>query len=129
VRNTAKVLTAVLTLALFLCPLTGRPQERPVKVAPGDLVTDYHGVKVANPYRALENLKSSGTQEWAAAQAAYTRRQFDRLPGRKALLDRITALDAERSAVITSLSVTPTGQWFYLKRSGGCSHVREIPVS
>lgn len=116
-RHPTRVIRAAFLLALG--PALGWAQDvRPPVAPPSALVTDYQGVHVADPYRALEDLKSPETQAWAAAQAAYTRRQLDRLPGRRALFDRIVALDAERSPVIVSLSVTPKGQWFYLKRLG-----------
>ena len=117
-RSSQRLLAAAL-LALALCPLHSGAQEAPLKALPGSLVTDYQGVQVADPYRALEDLKSNDTLAWANAQAAYTRSQLDHLPGRKALFERVAALDAERSPVIQSLSVAPSGQWFYLKRLGG----------
>jgi len=115
----SKRLLAASALALVLWPLSGQSQEAPAKAVRGNLVTDYQGVQVEDPYRSLEDLKSSDTQAWAAAQAAYAHSRLDQLPGRKALYDRVAALDAERSPAILSLSVTPKGQWFYLKRLGG----------
>ena len=35
-----------------------------------DVVDDYHGTKVADPYRWLEELDSKEVREWAAAQTA-----------------------------------------------------------
>ena len=91
-------------LGLALSPVSSFSQEPPPKAVPGNLVTDYQSIKVEDPYRALEDLKSGETQAWAAANAAFARHQLDRLSGRKALFDRITALDAERSPVIQSLT-------------------------
>ena len=117
--RTLKRFLGALVLGLALSPVSSFSQEPPPKAVPGNLVTDYQSIKVEDPYRALEDLKSGETQAWAAANAAFARHQLDRLSGRKALFDRITALDAERSPVIQSLSVTPSGRWFYLKRLGG----------
>ena len=64
-------------LVLALSPASSFSQEPPPKAVPGDLVTDYQGVKVEDPYRALEDLKSGETQAWAAANSAFARRQLD----------------------------------------------------
>jgi prolyl oligopeptidase len=93
------------------------PASRPA--VRGDLVTDYAGVKVADPYRALEDLRSPATRAWAEGQAARTRRQLDALPGIKALRTRVAALDADRTAGVRDVQVTRGGRWFYLKRKPG----------
>lgn len=116
-RTSNRVLVVAM-LAVSIQSIGRAASAPPTAADRGDLVTDYHGIRVADPYRALEDLKAPRTQEWASAQAAFTREQLDRLPGRKALFERIKALDAERSPFVSSLSVTPKGQWFYLKRLG-----------
>src|SRR3954466_1252050 len=70
------------------------------RAVPGALVTDYHGVRIADPYRALEDVDAPATRAWAEAETAYTRAQLDRLPGLPALRRRIAALDADRAAQI-----------------------------
>lgn len=94
------------------------PVAAPV-AAPGDLSTDYHGVPVADPYRALEDLQSPATQAWAEGQAAYTRRTLDRLPGRAPLLERLAQIDKSLPGQVVSLSISTSGRWFYLKRLPG----------
>src|SRR6516162_8978405 len=43
-------------------------------------VTDvYHGVKVTDPYRWLEDAKDPAVRKWTAAQNRYTRAYFKRL--------------------------------------------------
>ncbi len=91
----------------------------PPKAVLGDLVTDYFGTKVADPYRSLEDRAAPATQAWAKGNADYTRSQLDQLPGLKAMRERINALDADQSPAIRRLQVTPRGQWFYLKRMPG----------
>jgi prolyl oligopeptidase len=121
---TAHRVFLAVVFAWLLAPLPIGAQDLPLKAAPGNLVTDYQGIQVEDPYRALEDLKSEQTQAWVASNAAFTRSRLDSLPGRKALFDRITALDAERAPAILSLTLTSNGRWFYLKRLGGESAAR-----
>ncbi|NWK96878.1 S9 family peptidase [Sphingobium lactosutens] len=59
-----------------------------------DLVEDHFGVKVADPYRWLENdLRADpAVRDWVAEENALTRRYLDGLPGREALKTRMQAL-------------------------------------
>jgi prolyl oligopeptidase len=103
-------------VALALAAPAFADDALPPKAPRTDLVTDYSGVKVADPFRGLEDLKSPQVQAWAQAQAAYTRRTLDALPGLQKLRDDITALDGERPPVLRNVQVMPDGRWFYEKR-------------
>ena len=50
------------------------------------------GAAVADPYRWLEDAKSSEVQAWMSAQDEYARSQLASLPGREALTARLKAL-------------------------------------
>ena len=66
-------------------------------------VTDtYHGVKVVDDYRWLENGANPRVEAWSAAQNARARKLLDGIPGRKALAARIERLVAARPASIDS---------------------------
>ncbi|HYL71757.1 MAG TPA: prolyl oligopeptidase family serine peptidase [Candidatus Dormibacteraeota bacterium] len=56
------------------------------------VVEKLHGVKVADPYRPLEELDAPATRAWVGAQAQLTQRYFATLSGREALRVRIAAL-------------------------------------
>ena len=115
----------IATLSTFASiSVISHAQPLPLKAVPGDLVTDYFGMKVADPYRALEDRTSPTTQEWAKGNADYTRAQLDQLPGLKAMRERINALDADQSPLIRRLQVTPRGQWLYLKRMPGANFTK-----
>jgi prolyl oligopeptidase len=63
-------------------------------VAPVRAVTDdYHGTKVVDPYRYMEDLKDPEVQIWFKGQNDYTRAVLAGLPGRAQLLMRIRELD------------------------------------
>ena len=59
-----------------------------------DLVEDHFGVKVADPYRWLENdLRADpAVRDWVDQENSLTRRYLDELPGREALKGRMQAL-------------------------------------
>jgi prolyl oligopeptidase len=75
-----------------------------------------HGVAIADPFRALEEVQSPESQAFFRDQAAKTRAALDALPGRAALLDRIRELSRSGTA-ITALKLTPN-RIFYLRRRG-----------
>ena len=62
-------------------------------VAPVRPVTDtYFGTPVVDNYRYMEKTDDPEVKAWMKGQADHTRAVLDSLPGRAALLDRITAL-------------------------------------
>ena len=86
-------------------------------VAPVRAVTeDYFGVKVVDPYRYMENLKDPQVEAWFKGQNDYTRAMLARIPGRKALLERIKTLDESAPARVFDLRRLPDGRYFYQKR-------------
>ncbi len=60
------------------------PQTRKV-----DHTDVYHGVRVADPYRWLEDPDSPESRKWIEAQNGYTRSVLDKRPGREALRRRL----------------------------------------
>ena len=57
-----------------------------------DQTDDYHGTRVADPYRWLEDVDSPETRAWIAAQNAVTEAYLARIPGRERLRQRLTEL-------------------------------------
>src|SRR5687768_10059599 len=64
------------------------PQTRKV-----DHVDTYHGVKVPDPYRWLEDDTSAETKAWVEAQNKVTFPYLERIPFRAALQKRVKALN------------------------------------
>ena len=62
------------------------------ETAKGDVVDDYHGTEVADPYRWLEDDMSEETAAWVEAQNKVTFAYLDQIPFRSALKDRMTEI-------------------------------------
>lgn len=81
----------------------------------GDQIDTYHGIAVADPYRWLEDPHSPETQRWIEAQNQLTFGYLEQLPGRIAIIQRLTQLwNYERYT-------TPFrrgGRYFYFKNDG-----------
>ncbi|MGA2966254.1 MAG: prolyl oligopeptidase family serine peptidase [Terriglobales bacterium] len=58
----------------------------------GDQVDDYHGVKVADPYRWLEDTDSAETLAWVEAENKLTFGYLERIPYRQKIRERLTKL-------------------------------------
>jgi prolyl oligopeptidase len=58
----------------------------------GDQVDDYHGTKVADPYRWLEDTDSADTKAWVEAEDKLTFSYLDQIPFRKNIHDRLAKL-------------------------------------
>jgi prolyl oligopeptidase len=91
--------------------------DAPPKAAVRSVEDDYFGVKISDPYRWLENIKDSPeAQEWLKAQANYSRKLIDSMPGYEKLKARITELINSRPATIARPRQLANGNLFYLKR-------------
>jgi prolyl oligopeptidase len=87
------------------------PPPTPVKP-----VTDtYHGVKVTDPYRWLEDWNDAKVKQWSDAQNTYARAVLDGLPGVEAVRDRVTKVLSATSESYSYLSYHG-GRLFALKR-------------
>src|SRR5688572_24855108 len=81
----------------------------------GDHVDVYHGIKVPDPYRWLEDLDSPATTAWVKAQNGLTFGFLATLPQRAPFRDRLTALwNYERVGV----PAKEGGRYFFSKNTG-----------
>jgi prolyl oligopeptidase len=62
------------------------------QVRRGDQVDDYHGTKVADPYRWLEDTDSADTHAWVEAENKLTFSYLDKIPYRQPIHERLTKL-------------------------------------
>lgn len=57
-----------------------------------DVVDDYHGRKVKDPYRWLEDTESKETAEWIAAENKITQKYLQSIPAREVMRQRLQKL-------------------------------------
>jgi prolyl oligopeptidase len=80
-----------------------------------DQVDDYHGVKVADPYRWLEDTDSTDTRSWIEAENKLTFGYLEQIPYRKAIHDRLMKLwNYERYGIPEKQG----GRYFYQHNTG-----------
>ncbi len=105
--------TAALAAALAVAGAGGMtgPPESPR----GTQVDDYHGQRVADPYRWLEQTDTATTRRWIEAQNAWTRQHLDELPSRARFATQLRRLlDHERRG----LPQQEGGRLVYTRNSG-----------
>ncbi len=106
-------ITALLCAAVAL----NRPQE-PLpypQTRREEVMDDYFGTSVADPYRWLEDANAEETAQWVARQNELTYAYLNQLPERAALRDRLTELyDYPRY----SLPFQESGRTFFFRNNG-----------
>jgi prolyl oligopeptidase len=112
-----------LSLSLACATKTETPDPEPAKKSglmypttkTVDHVDDYHGTKVQDPYRWLEDLDSDDTKSWIEEQNKLTFGFLEKIPEREALKERLTGLwNYERY----SAPFKEGGRYFYFKNDG-----------
>lgn len=87
------------------------PPVAPVRA----VVDDYHGTRIADPYRYMENLRDPEVQAWIKGQADYASGVLASIPGRAKLLQRIQELDSALPYRLGVVRRWPNGDLLYLK--------------
>jgi prolyl oligopeptidase len=81
----------------------------------GTQVDEYHGVKVPDPYRWMEDIDSPDTRTWVAAQGQLSREFLDSIGGRDSMTQRLRDIwNYER----WSPPVRYGGNWFFTHNDG-----------
>src|SRR5437588_3251997 len=114
----ARPATTLFSLLLPMLSLLSAAQTSPL-VYPhprrGDQVDDYHGTKVADPYRWLEDTDSAETHAWVEAENKITFGYLEQIPYRQAIRDRLTKLwNYERFTVPSQHG----GRYFFQHNTG-----------
>jgi prolyl oligopeptidase len=111
------ITASLLTLAVLLAPVAAQTAKKIVypESKKVDQTDDYHGTKVADPYRWLEDLDSADTRAWVAAQNQVTFAYLNDIPARAQIKQRLTKLwNYERY----SLPDKQGDRYFYSKNNG-----------
>jgi prolyl oligopeptidase len=113
----ASAVGGLLSLGIaVLAPRIGGAQtiEYP-STSKAEVVDEYHGTSVADPYRWLEDTESVQTARWVADQNALTFAYLASVPERENIRQRLTELwDYERYG----LPFREGGRYFYFKNDG-----------
>lgn len=120
-RRVIRCVGGALVSSLLLAPLLeagGKPLSYP-QARKGDQVDEYHGVKVADPYRWLEDPvedpKSEEVRAWIEAENKVTFGWLEEIPARARIKERLTKLyDFERYGLPSKES----GRYFFSKNNG-----------
>jgi prolyl oligopeptidase len=83
----------IFSLLLGFLPLFVFAQYLYPETKKTDTVTDYHGIKVADPYRWLEDDWSAETKQWVTEQNKVTFGYLDQIPYRAAWLKRLEEIN------------------------------------
>ena len=115
--NSRRVLLA--TLALALVPVLACKGSAPRRAYPATqrvlVVDEYHGEKVADPYRWLEEADSGPTRAWIEQENELTQAYLAKIPERERIRARLTELwDYERY----ELPVQESGRVFFRRNDG-----------
>ena len=112
------ILTGVI---LVLAGCGGKISSRPdyPQAPKGEVVEDYHGTKVADPYRWLEDAQSKETVVWTTAENQLTDEYINSLPFYKTVEESVSRLSAYSTM---SVPVRRGDRVFYQKKEPGRDH-------
>ncbi len=89
--NKPSAITILVLSALFFTSVMAQKIEYP-KAKKIDQIDDYHGTKVSDPYRWLENPDAPESREWIEAQNKLTFGFLEQIPERAKIKERLTKL-------------------------------------
>jgi prolyl oligopeptidase len=114
--SSLSVATLVLYTASGVAQQNGGVKKFEYPAAPtSNQVDDYHGVKVADPYRPLEDPDSGPTRAWIDAENKLTFSYLEQIPAREKIRTRIRELqDYERFSVPRK-----KGKYYFYSHNGG----------
>src|SRR5262249_33089265 len=117
-KSLAALMSSLCLLIVFSVNLTAQNSDAPLtypKANTVDQVDDYHGTKVSDPYRWLEDTDSADTKAWVEAENKITFGYLEQIPYRGAIRDRLTKLwNYERFTVPEQEG----GRYFYQHTNG-----------
>jgi prolyl oligopeptidase len=112
-----KNITAIALACLFGCASTAYAQMKLVypPTAKSEVTDDYHGTKVADPYRWLEDDNSAETRAWVENQNKVTNAYLNTIPFREKVKERLSELwNYPRYG-----SPTKQGDYYYFFKNDG----------
>lgn len=113
--------------ALVFATAAAHAQPAPAP-APVRTVTDtFYGVRVDDPYRYLENKQQPEVAKWMKAQSDYAFATLRRIPGRDALLQKISRYDSAASERVAQITRVP-GDLYFIERRGATENQYKLSL-
>ena len=110
-----ELLCFLLVVSAFPRPTFAEDKIGYPKAPSSDQTDDYFGTKVADPFRPLEELDSAVTRKWIEEENKITFDYLDKIPERKKINERLTALwDYEKFGI----PFQEGGAYFFSKNAG-----------
>lgn len=108
----------LLSIGLTLCSISATlAQLKPLSAPQKVVIDEYHGVKLEDPYRYMENLKDQKVIDWLKKNTNYTRKQLDQIPERQNIIKKLQEYDKRKGYEVYSVKITENDVYFYLKRN------------
>lgn len=107
-------LHAVLSCLALSIAMTSTSLAAPPDTAQRPVTDTYHGTKVVDEYRWLEDWDNDEVRAWSDAQNTYARSILDALPGTDELRKQVTAIMTAKTARYGGVSYSG-GNWFAMK--------------
>lgn len=112
-RKSLSLVALCAVLATTLAAQTGFNYPKPKRI---DQVDDFHGVKVADPYRWMEDTESADVKAWIEAENKITQSYLSSIPQREAIKNRLTEIwNYERYGAPAKIA---DGFYIYTKNDG-----------
>jgi prolyl oligopeptidase len=109
------VLFVALFIAWLLCQSQAYAADAKPQAARKEAVADeFHGTRVSEDYRWLEDASNPEVKAWSDAQNAYARSILDNLPGVAAIRERVTEIMSAETTSYASVS-RRGGRFFAIK--------------
>ncbi len=108
--------TLILASLAIICSCSKEKTTKPPLASSVMAVDEYHGQKVEDPYRNLENLKDSTIIGWYRQQGTYAFDVLKKIPGRQKIIDQQLKYDVDKAFSVSSIKPNTDGTYFYLKR-------------
>ncbi len=108
-------LSTICLIGIFLAIGNAAPAQQPPATKKAPVTDTYHGTKVTEDYRWLENWDDAEVRTWSEAQNVHARSILDALPNVGALRVRLTEILAAKTITHGSLAYRD-GQLFAIKR-------------
>src|SRR2546423_3623726 len=109
-----EVLLTGLATSAALTPAAPQSVQYP-PAPPGDVVDEYHGTKVPDPYRWLEDPDAPATRAWIEAENRLTEAYLAQIPARERIRERLRRLwDYPKYGA----PFHKAGRYFYFKNDG-----------